>query len=488
MGLQDLTQRLPIEPRRFALLVFAVVCQLATILITWPLWTSRVDPPNLPTFPVPEIDFAWPLIATLVLVLFRPREGVALHWLVLVAAAVVDQYRLQPQFFAIALMMAACVWPPAQAVTRWFIASTWTWAGLHKLLSPDWLGHSSHWLLELAGVEDPLSYHVPVAVSVAVVELVAGVLACVKPKWAAIVCVPMHLGIIATLSPLVLNWNMSVVPWNLCMAVIGYWVLINAESWKPGRRWEWVVASAWMLLPACFYLGITDHGFSGVLYSDWIPRGQITTPESPRRIVGWGRLAVPFPNERRTLRMFFEQAADPGDKLHIADPRRFLADQYFVLNDERNAIAIDIDTFFTDRPYVDGQPSVMGVAIDEERSVFALRNAGVRMVQASASEPIYAVAFTPQNYSRELLKTLSGLPNLQQIQLAGTGVTDDDLALISSLRLLTGIGLEDTKITDSGLQHLRGLPYLQYIEHEGTKVTEAGIASVLNLNAATDDE
>jgi hypothetical protein len=387
--------------------------------------------------------------------------------------------------------MTACVWESGRIAARWILTSTWLWAGLHKLLSPDWFGHSSHWLVERTELDADATY-IALAWIVAISELAVGLLACFRPRWAAPACALMHIGIALTISPLLLNWNESVLPWNLSAAVIGAWVMWKTVGWLPTLRWETAFCFAWLFAPLGFYVGWIDHGFSGVLYSDSIPEGLITTKDGVHPIRGWGELAVPFPNERRTLRIYFEQYADPGDKLHISDPRPLLADAFYVLGADGHARPVDIDSFFAGKPVGSGDDDadrdkrdpivseeIGGVGLDARRATFALRQAGVRMVRQASDQPIYAVAFTPENFDRDLLVHLEGLPNLMQIQLAGTAIKDDDLRSLARLRLLTGVGLDQTGITDAGLAQLKELPYLQYVECEGTKITPRGLEAVL---------
>lgn len=462
----------------FLMLVFGVVCQALTVWITLPLWGDRVSPPNLPTFPLPTFDYAAPLFVSLILILLLPRPGMILHWGLLVSAGVMDQYRLQPQFYAIAILMSACVWPAWHNMARWFLVSTWLWAGLHKFVSADWYGHASYWLLNRAGVDNATDYHVAFAVIVAVSEFAVGVLACFKPRWAAIGCVPMHLGIMLMLSPIALDWNASVLPWNATMALIGGWVMwTTAEAW-PKVGIQRVIGVAWLVFPAGFFVGWVDHGFCGVLYSDSLPRGQITTVDGSQRIRGWGDLHVPFPNERRTLRIYFEQVAEPGDFLHISDPRYLLDDLYFVMGQDGAVQQISAADFYNGKQAVENGPPY-GIGLDELRAIFALKQAGVRMIRESQGMPIFAVAFTPENFSPHLLRSLEGLPNIRQVQLAGTAVTDADMDRLLALRMLTGLGLDNTGITDAGLAKLAPLPYLSVIEHEGTTISDDGLTQVL---------
>jgi len=463
---------------RFSLLFFGVVCQALTVWITLPLWGDRVSPANLPTFSVPPFDFAGPVFGSLVLILMMPRAGLTLHWVLLIAAGIMDQYRLQPQFYAIAVLMSACVWPSWHNVARWFLVSTWLWAGLHKLVSADWYAHASYWLLNRAGVDDANNYHVAFAIIVALSELGLGILACIKPRWATIGCVPMHLGIMLMLSPIGLDWNVSVQPWNATMALIGGWVMwTTADAW-PKTTFQRGVGIVWLVLPIGFFVGWVDHGFSGVLYSDSLPRGIITTVDGSQRVRGWGDLHVPFPNERRTLRIYFEQSAKPGDFLHISDPRYLLDDLYFVLDTDGVAKAISAEDFYSGA-YATTSGPAYGVGLDELRAIFPLRQAGVKMLRESPGMPIYAVAFTPENFEPKLLANLKGLPNLRQVQLSGTQVTDGDLKELVSLRMLTGVGLDNTAITDAGLLSLAPLPYLTMVEHEGTSISENALNRVL---------
>lgn len=472
-GLQSL------DKVRSALLLVGVACQFATVFITEPLWLIREMPPNLPTFMLPEIDFLWPVYFSLVAVLIVPRQGMAAHWAVIVVAGFFDQYRLQPQFYAIAVLMSACVWESWHNFARWFLVSTWLWAGLQKLVSSDWFGHASFWLVQRAGFEGATDYHVGIAVIIALTELSIGILGWVRPRWATYGGILMHSGIIVVLSPIFLDWNESVIPWNLSMAVIGGWVMWTTREVWPRTVIQRGWAIAWLTLPLGFFVGWMDHGFSGVLYSDSLPRGQITRSEGIQRIRGWGDLHVPFPNERRTLRMFFEQSAAPGDYLHVSDPRYFLEDQYFVLEQDGTAREIARDAFFDGVDSVESGPP-FGVGLDEIRAIFALRQAGVKMLRESADAPVYAVAFTSENYSPSLLKALRGLPNVRQVQLSGTRVTDADLESLACLYLLTGLGIENTAVTDEGIEKLVELPFLSSIESAGTSISDECLQRILD--------
>jgi hypothetical protein len=291
--------------------------------------------------------------------------------------------------------------------------------------------------------------------------------------------VVVHLGIVVFLSPMFAGMNVSVIPWNFAIAVVGYWILMQFDPTPSGLRWklprwEKSVVTLFMLIPLGFYVGWVDRCFCHVMYSGNLPRGLITNKDGAIEYDSYPDLGVPFPHERRLFLQYFARTARYGDKLHIADPRKFLPDQYFVMR-LSGPWEISAREFFdvlripVARVNID---EVVGVGIDDNQSLFALSQAGVKMLKKTEDSMVYAVAFTPENFNRSLLRQLKGLPNLQQLQFSGTDIRDDDLAALKSLRLLTGLGLNQTQITDQGLQQLEALPYLQTVESDGTAITK----------------
>jgi hypothetical protein len=144
-----------------------------------------------------------------------------------------------------------------------------------------------------------------------------------------------------------------------------------------------------------------------------------------------------------------------------------MSDAYVVKKADGSVAEITRETFLAA-----GDSAVAGVQADDPRAVFALSQAGVRMLKRTRESMIYAAEIPPANYGRPLLQLLSRLPNLEQLQLAGCRVTDDDLRLLTGCDNLRGIGLNDTDITDAGVRILSQLPRLDYMELEGTKASE----------------
>lgn len=61
------------------------------------------------------------------------------------------------------------------------------------------------------------------------------------------------------------------------------------------------------------------------------------------------------------------------------------------------------------------------------------------------------------------------------VTLAGTKVTDGDLAHLKSFPSMQRLDLHNTQISDQGLTHLKGLGQLQLVNLQGTRVTPGGI-------------
>lgn len=469
------------------LLALAILSQITTLIITLPTWQVRTSPPNLPWMDVPQIPFLWLVLifVSAVVPWWLGRNGSWLHLLVLVLACVWDQFRIQPQFyFGWVFIYAASSYQISSAsegnarigwrFCRWALIALWFWAGLHKLMSPEWMGYRSFEFIQGMGMgEWAQKLHWWFALVVGGSELALAIIACWRPKVAAWLCIPLHIGIVFTL--LLSNWNFSVLPWNFTAAVFGFLVLRDSSKGAVDTR-EWVIVGALLVLPALFYVGQVDRAFSFVLYSGMTPSGLISHMDDPaetdsfdpriEKIYGWKELAVPFPLERRTLRQYFELTANEGSKLYIRDPRTLLDDQYF-LKTKNGSKRITKNEFFSAR-----LGTVMGIAHDSKPVYFEYTDKNVRRLKRSKKGMVYAIEFTPDNYSPELLSLIQGYPNLEQINFSGCDVADDDLKLLDGLYRLEGVGLDNTRVTEKGLRHLGRLPVIQRIQIEGSDITQ----------------
>jgi hypothetical protein len=74
---------------------------------------------------------------------------------------------------------------------------------------------------------------------------------------------------------------------------------------------------------------------------------------------------------------------------------------------------------------------------------------------------------------------------LTEVDLRGTKITDDDLALLASLPSLQTLCLQHTSVTDAGLAYVGGLSHLTTLDLRETQITGAGVRqlSALGLTA-----
>ena len=70
---------------------------------------------------------------------------------------------------------------------------------------------------------------------------------------------------------------------------------------------------------------------------------------------------------------------------------------------------------------------------------------------------------------------LKGLPGLKVLTLAGTNLTDEDLADVGQLTGLLMLDLDNTRVTDAGLARLARLHNLYFLSVSGTAVSDAGL-------------
>jgi hypothetical protein len=300
-----------------------VACQAATILVTWPLWQARAEPPLLPLLPVPALPFGAALLATLAVALVRPRLGAALHGALLAVAITADQTREQPQVLSLALLLASGVWPRARALGALHLPALWFWSGLGKLLSPRFPGEGGAWLLGAAA--DPgLACAAAFALGGAEVALAALALGARTRRTAAALAVLLHASILGFL--VLRSANPAVWPWNAALAVAAPCLLRADPGITAARCSRSILACAavlFVLLPLGWHAGLVDRAFSHAVYTldgpraVWLPAdgGVAELGELPG-------LRVTLPPQPRVLAAYFAATARDGDALAILESRR----------------------------------------------------------------------------------------------------------------------------------------------------------------------
>ncbi|MCC7398474.1 MAG: hypothetical protein IT455_15495 [Planctomycetes bacterium] len=311
---------LPPLPQRLAV----VVGQVATIVVTWPLWNVRDD--ALPLLAGLRCDLGWLLLLSCLAALRWPVPATLVHWGVLVAAILMDQTREQPQVLSLALLLLA-TWPRpwAARVVILHLAALWFFAGLGKLTSARFLTVGGNWLVGGEGAVDAAAGTsvIVAAAGVAIAEVLCG-LGLVLPRGrrrAAFAGALLHLGILGFLSPLGRDVNPAVWPWNATLMVVAWSVPRPGErlcAQRPARG----AATLFLLLPVGFHLGLVDAPLAFQVYTQNVVRGlvvrgdgQVEVPAAPPA------LRVGLPPVARVLAVWFRRHAGPSDRLILVDDR-----------------------------------------------------------------------------------------------------------------------------------------------------------------------
>ena len=310
-----------------------VACQIATVLVTWPLWQDRNRPPLLPLLPLPSFDVGLPLIAAAVAVLLAPVLGMVAVTVLTIYSILVDQTRLQPEVVSLLILLWGTLpFPISLGFARAHLVSLWFFSGFNKLLSPAFFNDMAPFLLS-AFVPDPQPWQgIGFGYLLASTELGLGVLAVVPGtrRLAAVVALVLHLGILLSLSPLGLDRNSAIWPWNVALAFAGFSLI---APWKEPVLasllrvpvWARVLMILLAVMPFGFYLGKVDAYLAHNLYSSNIARATVECRGACRRMQDpantWTSLNVPLPPEHRLYEQYFSLTCRPGDVMTITDPR-----------------------------------------------------------------------------------------------------------------------------------------------------------------------
>jgi hypothetical protein len=467
----------------YPLLLIVAACQFATLVISWPVWNARISPPLLPLLPFPAISFGIPLVISLLVMIPWPRIGVAIHTGLLLLAIIADQHRLQPQVISLAILTIGCLQVTTADLTRWYLIAMWLWAGLHKFLSAEWYGFQSWWFLEECGLDGDL-WHLPFAIFVAAFEAGLGVLAMFKPKWAAWPAVALHMGLLVLLSPLVRNFNASVWPWNLATAAAAYWLLSREQKQVVAESLHvWLrrgIVTALLVGPGLFYVDLVNPHLAFVLYSGNMPRAIHVREDSFSRIDGWTGLAVPFPDSPWLFVTQFRNSAQPGERLHISDPRPGFDDRYFVLDNDRELLELSRDEFWQEKPH--DLPAVPPLELEDAQLVWQLQQGGYELSRYD-SGPIKS-AVSVSSPAREENPTdpalIAGLPNLRELRWDDLELDDRAIRAVREVPRLEILELNNCRLPADTFELLGRLESLRWLQIEGGKLPRTGFAAFLN--------
>ncbi|QDU87477.1 Planctomycete cytochrome C [Pirellulimonas nuda] len=109
-------------------------------------------------------------------------------------------------------------------------------------------------------------------------------------------------------------------------------------------------------------------------------------------------------------------------------------------------------------------------------AITRIEKAGGVALPRYAGSPLLMISFPsqPANTGDDVVDAILAVaPNVCELSLARTAVTDAGAARLAALENLEALHLEQTAVTDAGVAPLAGLPRLRYLNVYGSKVTDA---------------
>jgi Leucine-rich repeat (LRR) protein len=131
------------------------------------------------------------------------------------------------------------------------------------------------------------------------------------------------------------------------------------------------------------------------------------------------------------------------------------------------------------------QVRAMGTKSPDPDAIRRLTELGAVILPASVDTPqLLSVEFisTYNKITDEQVKQLYAIaPNIVELNLAKTKITDESLKVVGSLANLNRLNLNNTRITDAGLANLAGLNNLDWINLYGTDLTDNAVPHLAKL-------
>ncbi len=268
---------------------------LGGMALSWPLWYAAARPafPLLPVVGAPSIESWWwsvfnvgLLLLLLVGILIFPNQKklrpALLLWLSVLCW--LDLNRLQPWVWLYALVIAVGLFGQNETemrdTWRWLLAAVYAWSGFHKM-TPYFAADNFAWFCTAFPFTRPLAPYPALGYAVALLEISLAVGLLWRPtrrifRWLA---VGFHAAIMLMLSPLGLDWNTVVIPWNMALAGLVWLVFAESDTTtfpkKNGLRLLLVLAG---VAPLFHFAGGWPDALSWKLYSNTQPEATFYAP------------------------------------------------------------------------------------------------------------------------------------------------------------------------------------------------------------------
>lgn len=260
--------------------------------LSLPLWFSglRTAMPTVPVFnflvDTGMLSFGV-LVSGAFLGFYPNRKSPRLVLLLfLITAVLFDLNRLQAWVWFYVLLLTTVLFcqqtkssSDQKLVFQWIIAAVYFWGGIFKI-TPYFAEDNFSWFCDAFAFMKPMGEHPILGYGLAAGEAVLG-LGLLVPFTRSLfryLALLFHGVIILILSPLGLNWNLVVIPWNFTMATM-VWLLFADRATLIGRQhlfrlefqFKWpqhIVLLAACLAPALNLIGFWPDALSWKMYSN----------------------------------------------------------------------------------------------------------------------------------------------------------------------------------------------------------------------------
>ena len=128
----------------------------------------------------------------------------------------------------------------------------------------------------------------------------------------------------------------------------------------------------------------------------------------------------------------------------------------------------------------------MGVKQAPAAAVAQLTEQGAAITPISADSPFVTVEFISgaSRVGDDFVKQLFTIaPNIAELDLSKTSITDASLAYIGSFARITKLNLANTQVSDAGIAKLVDLKNLDWLNLYGTQVSDAGLPDIAKIRS-----
>ncbi len=230
---------------------------------------------------------------------------------------------------------------------------------------------------------------------------------------------------------------------------------------------------------ALFLIPAAESGFVGQHHQYKVAKGDVTAivPKGTDLILDVNQLATRYPKAMNSL----PPASLDGLKIFGMEmnenPKQNFADAVLALTKRLTGLK----TIFLDRSDV----SDAGLSVAKSLVNLEVLSASITAVRGSFLkdlEPLRKIKMFILDDSKindDNLRYIRGWKKLSELRMANCTITDNGCKYISACTGIKRLALKDNpKITDEGLTYLATLPQLEYLEIQGTGVTAKGIAKL----------